>query len=142
MKMNIFLLLLLSVLACNSQKNAVEQVDENGTAIKKLQINKKSDAIDKQQMYFKIKNIKVKDGILSARLDYGGGCVKNHIFEIESNGKVSEEGVLPIYILHKTEDNCKMMIMENRSFDISKFYNKKKVKAIQINHGEVILLKK
>lgn len=73
---------------------------------------------------------------LRVKVQYGGGCVKPHIFELVTNGEISKKGNIQFWLLHKTHDDfCKALIQEELMFDISEItiFNQTKLKTIQLN---------
>ena len=148
--MKILVLLLMANFACtttnkNFSENSVvksaivnSENEKQEIIIDDINVKRKFDKAD-EEMRFKIKNITQKDDALMVEVQYSGGCVDNHVFELYSTGKPDENGVIDMFLLHKTKgDLCKMLLMQPRVFDISKLSNRKNFTTFRINGGEVI----
>lgn len=145
MKKNIINFILMSILlvSCASQtqnsskKNLkiINQTAQGGIIPKEIIVQKKIEKSE-EQLRFKISNIEQKAYALAIDVQYGGGCVDEHIFDLYTNGIIDKNGVIDFYLLHQTTDNCKMLLMRTQYFDISKVINKKKMTHFRINDGE------
>jgi len=87
---------------------------------------------------FKMKEIVQLDKSLEIEVHYSGGCGDTHQFELITNGNIDQNGVLDFYLVDNTKgDNCKMLLMEKKSFDISKVASKSKITAFRINDKQL-----
>lgn len=152
--MKILFLIVLANFACTTTnknfsenslvKSAVakSENEKQEIIIDDINVQRKFDKTD-EEMRFKIKNITQKDEALVVEVQYSGGCVDNHVFELYSTGKPDENGVIDMFLLHKTKgDLCKMLLMQQRVFDISKLSNRKNFTTFRVNGSEVILATK
>lgn len=102
------------------------------------------DNIDKQDLLFHIKDLVIKDKTLLVQVQYGGGCVKPHVFELVTDGVIDKDGIMDFYLLHKTHnDMCKALLFEDLSFDLAQLYSLKSsvLKNIRVNKLPKIDLK-
>ena len=149
--MKILFLIVLANFACTTTnknfsenslvKSAVakSENEKQEIIIDDINVQRKFDKTD-EEMRFKIKNITQKDDALVVEVQYSGGCVDNHVFELYSTGKPDENGVIDMFLLHKTKgDLCKMMVMQPRVFDISKLSNRKNFTTFRINGSEIFI---
>ena len=84
------------------------------------------DDISKEDLLFSIKDVKIADKKLAVQVQYGGGCVKPHVFELVTDGVIDQTGNMDFYLLHKTHgDKCKALLIENLVFDIENLYSLK-----------------
>lgn len=146
--MNILILIFLSSLACTNTNNSIaenavvkaaqaQSTDKQEIIIEDISIKRKFDKTD-EEMRFKFKIVEQKDEALVLQVNYGGGCVDHHVFELYSTGKPDENGVVDLFLLHKTTgDLCKMLIIQNRIFDINKLTKRKNFVSYRINGGAV-----
>ncbi|MCD8528598.1 MAG: hypothetical protein LRY27_01120 [Chitinophagales bacterium] len=92
---------------------------------------------------YKINLTDLKDQVLKVNVQYGGGCVHPHVFELVTDGIVNNEGVMDFTLLHKTHnDLCKALIVKDYYFDLGEVYQLKSsvLQYIQINgEGKVAL---
>lgn len=150
MKMNFLILIILTSMGCTSTVNSISENEVVKSAQAEAQEEKRQEVIieditvkrkfDKTdaEMRFKIKGIEQKDEAIMIAVSYSGGCVDNHIFELYSTGKPDENGVVDLFLLHKTTDDlCKMLLMQNRVFDISKLTKRKNFVSYRINGSDV-----
>ncbi|MCB0509358.1 MAG: hypothetical protein H6579_03910 [Chitinophagales bacterium] len=94
------------------------------------------DKIPKEDLLYHIEKVELKNKSLSIVVQYGGGCVKPHHFELHTDGRISEEGNMNFFLLHKTRnDMCKALIIEELNFDLSLLYQleSKLLKGIVLN---------
>jgi hypothetical protein len=128
--LKILLVAMLFLIACKAQKVAIidrgsqEKIEVEGRAKipEKFQIES-LDEINKQDLLFYINHLSIKDQILSIQVQYGGGCVKPHLFELVTDGLIDKEGGMEFYLLHKTHnDICKALILEDLTFDLKLLY--------------------
>lgn len=150
MKMKILMIMFLATMGCTNTnsnisensvvKSAKAQAQENErqeVIIEDITVKRKFDKTD-AEMRFKIKNIVQKDEALMVEVSYSGGCVDNHVFELYSTGKPDENGVVDLFLLHKTTgDMCKMLLMQNRVFDISKLTKRKNFVSYRLNGSDI-----
>jgi hypothetical protein len=80
---------------------------------------------------------------LYIEVQYGGGCVEPHIFELISTTEINKEGVADVWLLHKTHDDlCKALLKKKLYFDVSDItaLKTKKLKYIRINNEHLLKL--
>lgn len=119
------------------QENKIEIIKNKSFSIMDL------NQIDKQDLLFNINEVGVENKQLKVNLQYGGGCVKPHVFELVTNGLIDKNGNMSFYLLHKTHnDKCKALLIENHVFDLTKVYNLKSnlLKTITINETKLLPL--
>jgi hypothetical protein len=64
--------------------------------------------------------------MLLVQVQYGGGCIKPHVFKLVTDGIIDKEGGMDFYLLHKTHDDmCKALLMEDLIFDLAQIYSLK-----------------
>jgi len=82
---------------------------------------------------------KYSKGKLRLKGKYGGGC-KEHSFEIQSNGKLDDQGILHLYLVdHTTDDFCKAFKFADLSVDVKALFKKlPKTFKVQINQSEIL----
>lgn len=99
--------------------------------------------ISKEDLLYKLKEVKLEGNFLYVDVEYSGGCVKPHVFSLVTNGLVRKDGVMEFAVLHKTKDDkCKALLTENIAFDISSIINlqSQKLKELELNNDMVVLL--
>jgi hypothetical protein len=81
---------------------------------------------------------KYSKGKLSFKGKYGGGC-KEHAFEVQSTGKLDEQGVLHLYLIDRTTDDfCKAFKFVDLIVDVKSVFKKlPKSFKLQINQSEI-----
>lgn len=140
MKYILYLIISFTFLSCKTkdltnnkitlEENKVGLIESNAFSILNLE------EIDKQDLLFNINELSIENNQLIAVVQYGGGCVKPHVFELVTDGLINEDANMNFYILHKThDDKCKALIIEKLSFDLNNLYNLKSnlLKTITIN---------
>jgi len=136
---NIYYIFVLLVLwSCKTKKITTnnELKTENSTISAKDFTIVNGDSILKEDLLYTLKNVQIENKHLIAKMQYGGGCVKPHIFQLVTNGLIDEKGNMSFFILHKTHnDYCKALLTEERIFDLSELYDLKseRLKTITIN---------
>ena len=91
---------------------------------------------DKADLLFSIRNLSLADKQLKIDVQYAGGCVRPHVFELVTDGIIDTNGNMAFQLLHRTHnDFCKALIMETLVFDFSSLYqlNSEKLKTFTIN---------
>lgn len=79
--------------------------------------------------------IPYKDSIF-VKMRYGGGCIKPHIFEMYTSAMPNKDGVIDIYLAHKThDDKCKAFVFTERIFLWSHLFSPGH--TIRINGGDI-----
>lgn len=94
------------------------------------------DTPEKADLLFSIKGVSIEEKNLRVEVQYGGGCVKPHVFELLTDGIIDANGNMKFQLLHRTHnDLCKALIMETLVFDFSRLYdlNSEKLKSFTIN---------
>ncbi|MEZ4979266.1 MAG: hypothetical protein R2772_08200 [Chitinophagales bacterium] len=82
------------------------------------------DNIAKEDLLYHIENVEIKNKELKVVVQYGGGCIKPHLFELQTDGAIVEDGMMHFFLLHKSRnDMCKALIIEELSFDLSLLYD-------------------
>ncbi len=146
MKMKTLLILFILNIACSNTAKTTN--DSKSTSIKDdnhtIKMTLKRNFVKlKEEANFKIKKITQVNKSLDIFVTYSGGCGDEHQFELISNGKIDKNGVVDFYLVDQTKgDNCKMMLMQTKHFDISKISKKKKLTSFRINDGRKIEFKK
>ena len=96
MKYATYLILTLLFLSCKTKKISNENVEELQNKLENIENSdfkiQNLDTIDKQDLLFSIKEVKIIDKQLTVNLQYGGGCVSPHVFELVSNGLINKKG--------------------------------------------------
>ena len=129
----ILLIVLLFLSACKAKRAAS---DTHSSAEKIELVNTENvvegfaigsiDNINKQDLLFHINKMNIKDEKLNVQVQYGGGCVKPHVFELVTNGVINKDGTMEFFLLHKTHnDMCKALLIEDLSFDLAQLYGLK-----------------
>jgi len=80
---------------------------------------------------------------LYIEVQYSGGCVEPHVFELISTTEVGKDGIADVWLLHKTHDDlCKALIKKKLYFDVSDItaLKTKKLKHIRINNEHLLKL--
>lgn len=118
------------------QKSKFVAGDGSEVFTKKLVLNKKF-VKPSLAPAFKINAINMLADIVGIDVQFSG-CGQTHDFELVSNGETDENGIVDIYLTDKTTgDNCRMMLMETKYFNITRFSNKKKINGFRINDGDL-----
>jgi hypothetical protein len=87
---------------------------------------------------FRIKSMSQQDENLEVNLQYSGGCGDPHQFELISNGDLDAEGIVDFYLIDNTVgDNCKMLVMKTKYFNITKMNKKSEIKGFRLNDSKV-----
>ena len=129
--------------SCKAKKAASETVRGDGTIklhdtgnkIQSFQIGEIDEPV-KEDLMFVIKDLTILEKKVEIKVQYGGGCVKPHVFELYTDGVLDNSGNMDFYLLHKTHsDYCKALIMETLVFDLNPLYDlqSQKLKTIRIN---------
>lgn len=80
--------------------------------------------IAREDLLYYIEQVDFKNKELIIEVQYGGGCVKPHLFELHTDGNIGEDGNMHFFLLHKTRnDMCKALILEELRFDLSMLYD-------------------
>lgn len=124
----------------SGHKNTIsnETVEQASTAVKKIEVDKRFEVIV-EDLQFNLKKVQVEGNYLKAEVTYSGGCIDNHEFELVTSGSIKEDGIMDIWLLHKTKgDECKKMFVEERYFDISKILRLRsnKLKGFRVNEDK------
>tara|TARA_B100000497_G_scaffold127466_1_gene169375 strand:+ start:2023 stop:2484 length:462 start_codon:yes stop_codon:yes gene_type:complete len=141
--LKIFLLIFLVMSSCKAKKAASETVRGDGTIklhdtgnkIQSFQIGEIDEPV-KEDLMFVIKDLTILEKKVEIKVQYGGGCVKPHVFELYTDGVLDNSGNMDFYLLHKTHnDYCKALIIEALVFDLKPLYDlqSQKLKTIRIN---------
>jgi hypothetical protein len=94
-------------------------------------------APDSVDLDFRLVNVVAFKDSVQVKMRYGGGCVKQHLFEMYTSAMPNKEGIIEIHLAHKThDDKCKAFVFTERTFIWSHllFPGHK----VRINQGEVI----
>jgi hypothetical protein len=129
--------------SCKAKKAASETVRGDGTIklhdtgnkIQSFQIGEIDEPV-KEDLMFVIKDLTILEKKVEIKVQYGGGCVKPHVFELYTDGVLDNSGNMDFYLLHKTHnDYCKALIIEALVFDLKPLYDlqSQKLKTIRIN---------
>ncbi|MBL6875881.1 MAG: hypothetical protein ISR01_03725 [Chitinophagales bacterium] len=141
--LKIFLLIFLVISSCKAKK-AVSETAEGDETIELLDLGNKMQSFQigeidepvKEDLMFVIKDLTILEKKVEIKVQYGGGCVKPHVFELYTDGVLDKTGNMDFYLLHKTHsDYCKALIMETLVFDLNPLYDlqSQKLKTIRIN---------
>jgi hypothetical protein len=72
---------------------------------------------------YHIKEVAINGDSISIKVQYGGGCVKPHIFEIVEL-KNDNDSRIQLHLLHlTTNDRCKALLRETLTFDLKPYFN-------------------
>jgi len=105
---------------------------KNVTIVEKIELKE-------EDLKFSIQNASQIGHGFRVKVQYGGGCVKPHVFELITDGIISKQGNIQFWLLHKTHDDlCKALINEELMFDVSEItiFNQNKLKTLQVNELE------
>lgn len=146
MKMKTLLILFILNIACSNSAKITNNSKSNNLKednhVMKMTLKRNYVKI-KEEANFKIKNITQLNQSLDIFVTYSGGCGEEHQFELITNGKIDKSGVIDFYLVDHTKgDNCKMMLMQTKHFDISKVSKKKKITSFRVNDGKINAFKK
>lgn len=147
---SLLLLIFLLLLGCKAKKAAVVSV-QNEKEIELIPSSFKAQdfkivnaaVIDKADLMFSMKGITLMEKMVEVKVQYGGGCVKPHIFELVTDGVIDDQGNMKFHLLHKTHhDKCKALLMESLVFNLEPLYNleSEKLKSFQVNNMRKIEL--
>lgn len=143
--MKILILILLSTFACSTTNKTAntKTLNTEGSDIPEvMKMTVKRSYKFQEITKFKIKGIKQLDNTIAVDVQYGG-CGGEHDFELFSTGKITDKGVVNLYLVDNTTgDNCKMLLKRTKHFDISKFNKNAKVTGFKLNDGELISFKR
>lgn len=95
------------------------------------------DNIAKEDLLYSLKEVKIADKKIAVQVQYGGGCVKPHLFELITDGVIDQSGNMNFYLLHKTHnDRCKALMIEDLVFDLENLYKLQSdvLKTIRLNN--------
>lgn len=139
------MLLFFAISACKSKDKLMsyEEVKNNPQLnemkekglIQELKIVEKANFVERDTL-FTIKEVRQMGHALLVELSYGGGCVDPHVFELVTDGSKDASGAVQLWLLHKThDDQCKMLISKQKTFDLSSLETLKikRIKSIKIN---------
>jgi hypothetical protein len=101
--------------------------------------------INEADLKYTILDVRHNAHALLVELEYGGGCIDPHVFELISDAEINKDGIVDMWLLHKTHDDlCKALIKRQLVFDISYIttLKSKKLKAIRFNNDKVFTLSK
>jgi hypothetical protein len=129
------------ILSCKHlKKNKVQKTDPNIEIIKQefIQIYEAPVAApDSVDLDFRLVQIVPFKDSVQVKMRYGGGCVKPHIFEMYTSAMSNKEGVVDVYLSHKThDDKCKAFVFTVRTFIWSHLFSPGH--KVRINQGEII----
>lgn len=140
---SLVIILFLLLLGCKAKKAAsnsvVDEVKSEGLMPSdeaKAFIIGDIDNVGKADLMFSMKEIELKGNKLEIAVQYGGGCVRPHVFELVSDGVIDSKGNMDFFLLHKTHnDMCKALIMETLVYDFQPLFNLKseKLKSFKVN---------
>lgn len=117
-------------------KSKIKEVEQQINDVEIDLTYKKSFKKSTQVPAFKIKSFKQVNENLEVNLQYSG-CGNPHEFELFTNGKVDKNGIVDFYIEDKTKgDNCKMLLMRTKYFNISKINKTTTVKGFRLNDSK------
>jgi hypothetical protein len=128
---SLFLVIFLLLFGCKAKKIPVSTV-ENEKKIVVVEPKFKAstfqigslDDIDKEDLMFNLKGMSLEEDKLVLNVQYGGGCLKPHVFELVTDGVIDNSGTMDFYLLHKThDDRCKALLMETLVFDFKPLYD-------------------
>ena len=94
---------------------------------------------DKADLLFSIRNLSWAGEQLKIDVQYAGGCVRPHVFDLSTDGIIDASGNMAFQLLHRTHnDFCKALMMETLVFDFSSLYqlNSEKLKTFTINQQD------
>ena len=114
------------------------------TAFPKVSIDE-SFVPDKTKSAVRVKDLSIKDSVLTFVVRYGGGC-KEHSFELLSRNNYTKDTPPSLFLFlqhYHQEDLCKKILYDTLSFDVSniKFPDTKEVVLKLSNCSESILYK-
>lgn len=144
MKLSYWLLLLLTanwMVGCkNLKKTKVEEITAVETTLPQAFVSIYEAPVappDSVDLDFRlVQTIPHKDSV-ELKMRYGGGCIKPHIFEMYTSAMPNKDGVIDIYLVHKTHnDYCKAFVFTARTFVWSHLFSPGK--KVRINNGEII----
>lgn len=100
-------------------------------------------SIDKEDLLFQMVSANLMDQVLNIQVQFGGGCISVHQFELVTNGVITADGVMEFFVLHKTHDDyCKALLIKDLTFNLNEIYNleSEKLKSIKLNNTLILNL--
>ncbi len=94
--------------------------------------------IDRTELKYTFISSEIVGDSLIAKVQYGGGCIRPHIFDLVQTSKDDDGGVY-LWLLHKTtDDKCRALVRVSRSYDISSILSDTSVTSIKLNGDKVL----
>ena len=117
-----FLLLSIAIVSCSKKTISVPFVKE----------------IDRSELKYTFISSDIIGDSLVAKVQYGGGCIKPHLFDLVQTSK-DDRGTVYLWLLHKTtDDKCRALVRISRSYDISTILKDSTVTSIKLNGDKVL----
>ena len=94
--------------------------------------------IDRSELKYTFISSEIVEDSLVAKIQYGGGCIKPHVFNLVQTNK-DDNGRAYLWLLHKTtDDKCKAIVRTTRTYDVSTLLKDSTVKSIQLNGDKIL----
>ena len=94
--------------------------------------------IDRSELKYTFISSEIIGDSLVAKVQYGGGCIKPHLFDLVQTSK-DDRGTVYLWLLHKTtDDKCRALVRISRSYDISTILKDSTVTSIKLNGDKVL----
>ncbi len=89
--------------------------------------------VNKQELKYTFISSNVVGDSLNVKVQYGGGCIRPHIFNVMQTPRIKPNEV-NIWLLHKTlDDRCKALVRVEHNFDIAPLLQDSTVTSIKLN---------
>ena len=96
--------------------------------------------VDRAELKYTFISSEIVGDSLEVKLQYGGGCIKPHLFDLVQTAS-TEQGEVVLWLLHKTlDDKCRALVKTEVKFDISSVLGKEGVTSIKLNGEKELLL--
>ncbi|MBT8327675.1 MAG: hypothetical protein KJP21_08120 [Bacteroidia bacterium] len=94
--------------------------------------------IDRNELKYTFISSNIIGDSLVAKVQYGGGCIKPHLFELVQTTK-DDAGTVYLWLLHKTKDDkCRALVRVSRAYDVSTILKDPSVTSIKLNGDKVL----
>lgn len=92
--------------------------------------------INDEYTRYLVQDAVIKSDSISIKVQYGGGCVKPHVFEIVEL-RSDNDNRIQLYLLHlTTNDRCKALLRETLTFDLKPYFEQNS-KSVFLNSQEI-----
>lgn len=92
--------------------------------------------INDEYTRYLLQDVAIKGDSISIKVQYGGGCVKPHVFEIVEL-RSDNDSKIQLYLVHlTTNDRCKALLRETLTFDLKPYFELNS-KSVFLNGQEI-----